>query len=63
MNGIRVPEQVVQISQNLLVSPNEEYPEIIRFLPVQVMYRKVVREITRRDKIIYLPVGVASDIL
>ena len=63
MDGVRVSEQVVQVTKNLLVGTHEEHAQVIRLLAIQLVYRKMVREIARRDKIINLPVRITSNIL
>ena len=63
MHGIRVTEEVVHISQYLLIGSHEEYAYVIGLLVVERMYGKVRVRSVRRDEIIDFSVGIASNVL
>ena len=63
MHSIRITEQIVHISQNLLIGPYEENRQIIVLLVAQRVQRQGRRIGTRADEISYFTVRVASHIL
>ena len=63
MHGIRITEQIMHISQNLLISTDQEHSHIVRFRFLQCMHRQIMSHVTGRNKISNLTVRVTSNIL
>ena len=63
MYGIGVAEEVVHITENLLIGTNEEHPEVIRLVLLQRMNGQRMGVMTVGDEIGNLTIRVTSDIL
>ena len=63
MHGIRVTEQVVHITENLLISPRQKDTHIVRFLAFQSMHRQVMGNILGRDEVGNLSIRITGNIL
>ena len=63
MYGVGVAEEVVHITEYLLVGSNEEYAEIVVFVLLDRVHRQHVCSLTVGDEVGYLAVAVAGDVL
>ncbi len=61
MHGVRVPEEVVQVAEDLLVRPRQEHSEVVR-IPVHRVQRERPLDVAPIDELIDLSVRVAGDV-
>ena len=63
MDGIGVAEQVVEVTENLLVGTDKEDTEIVGLLGSQAMDRQHVRDVIVGHEVGDLAVAIAGDVL
>ncbi len=63
MHGIGIAKQVMKVTQDFLVGPDKEYPDIISVFLIDGVHRQIIGKISRGNEIVDFPVGVARYIL
>ena len=63
VHSISVAKQVVKVAQNLLIGTHEENTQVVVLALLKSVHRQEMRESLVRDKVAYLTIAVASDIL